>query len=233
LDEKEMWKDTMLIVNTDHGFFLGEKGFWGKNLMPDYNELVHIPLFIWDPRTGKKNIRRESLVQTIDLAPTILDFFNIEIPEDMQGKPLKDTIDSDLEIRKGALFGEHGSFVNITDGRYVYMRAPIKKRNKPLFNYTLMPTHMRNRFSPNELRGMELADPFSFTKGCKTLKVKAYNPAGNSYGGCHFLFDLKEDPKQENPLDNPEIEVKMKKLLLELMEENDAPEDQYIRLGLK
>ena len=28
MDEKKMWEDTMLIVNTDHGFLLGEHD-WG------------------------------------------------------------------------------------------------------------------------------------------------------------------------------------------------------------
>ncbi|MBD3195650.1 MAG: sulfatase-like hydrolase/transferase [Candidatus Lokiarchaeota archaeon] len=233
MDEKDMWKDTMLIVNTDHGFFLGEKGFWGKLLMPEYNELVHIPLFIWDPRSGKKNERRAALVQTIDLAPTILDFFNIKIPNDMRGIPLNETIESDMKIRDAALYGQHGSFVNITDGRYVYMRGPLRKRNRPLFNYTLMPTHMRNLFSPSELRGMELSEAFSFTKDCKVLKIKAYNPTGTSNGGKHFLFDLKADPTQEDPINNREVEAKMKDLMIKLMIENDTPEEQFQRLGLK
>ena len=42
-----MWKDTMLIVNTDHGFLLSEHEYWAKNIMPWYNELSHIPFFIW------------------------------------------------------------------------------------------------------------------------------------------------------------------------------------------
>jgi arylsulfatase A-like enzyme len=233
MDEKAMWDDTMLIVNTDHGFLLGEKGFWGKVLMPDYNELVHIPLFIWDPRAKKKNERRESLVQTIDLAPTILDFFNIEIPKHMQGISLKGTIASDLKIRDAALFGQHGSFVNVTEGRYIYMRGPARKRNRPLFNYTLMPAHMRNMFTPNELKGMKLQKPFSFTKQCKTLKIKAYNPAGASYGGKNYLYDLKRDPHQENPIANEKIETKMIELLIQLMKDNNAPDEQFQRLGLQ
>ena len=54
MDELDLWKDTMLIVNTDHGFFLSEHGYWGKGGSPNYEELVHTPLFIWDPRSGRK-----------------------------------------------------------------------------------------------------------------------------------------------------------------------------------
>ena len=100
MDEYDLWKDTMLIVNTDHGFLLGEHGWWAKMVQPFYNEIAHIPLFIWDPRSGKGNERRNSLVQTIDLAPTILEYFDIPVPESMEGLSLKDAIAGDTPIRE-------------------------------------------------------------------------------------------------------------------------------------
>ncbi|WP_019535873.1 sulfatase [Paenibacillus ginsengihumi] len=231
MDELDLWKDTMLIVNTDHGYLLGEHDWWAKSLMPFYNEIAHIPLFIWDPRCGRRNERRQSLVQTIDLAPTLLDYFGVEIPPDMQGKALRDTIASDRKVRDGALFGIHGGHVNVTDGRYVYMRAPVSKDNSPLYNYTLMPTHMRSRFSVEELRHLSLQEPFSFTKGVQTLKVSAtsYN-LSHSFGT--LLYDLASDPYQQAPLQDAEAEQRMIGMLKELMAANDAPAEQYARLGL-
>ena len=99
MDEYEMWDDTMLIGNTDHGFLRGEHDWWGKVMMPFYNEIAHTPLFIWDPRSGRKNERRQALVQTIDLCPTLLEFFGVDIPEDVLGKSLTDTIDHDAPVR--------------------------------------------------------------------------------------------------------------------------------------
>ena len=52
MNQYDMWKDTMLIVNTDHGFILSEHNCWGKVMMPYFNEIAHTPLFIWDPRAG-------------------------------------------------------------------------------------------------------------------------------------------------------------------------------------
>ena len=233
MDEKNMWKDTMLIVNVDHGFLLGEKDWWGKAIQPIYNEIVQIPFFVWDPRTRVRNERRTALVQTIDIAPTILEFFKIKRPKTMEGKVLKDTIESDKKIRDAALFGYHGGYVNVTDGRYVYMRAPGKPENSPLYEYTHMPTHMRNFFSLNELRTIELAEPFEFTKNCKTMKIRSFESItrfGYIYGS--FLFDLLSDPTQENPIDDPEIEKEMIKHLIDLMKKNDAPKEQYERLNV-
>ena len=39
-DAHDMWKDTALVVTTDHGFLLGEHDFWAKNRMNLYQEVV-------------------------------------------------------------------------------------------------------------------------------------------------------------------------------------------------
>lgn len=231
-DQYNLWEDTLLIVNTDHGFMLGEKNWWGKNIQPFYNEIANIPLYIWDPRFKVKGKRTSSLVQTIDLAPTLLEYFQMPIPDDMQGKPLRDIIDSNKEIRKGALFGMHGGHVNCTDGRYVYMRAPVTLKNEPLFEYTLMPAHMHHLFTTEELQDIRLAEPFTFTKNIKLLKIKA-NSLINPYARGSLLFDLKNDPDQLEYVNDIKVERKMSELLRDLMIESDAPIEQYERLGLK
>lgn len=242
MDEYGMWEDTMLIVNTDHGFLLSEHDWWGKVMMPFYNEIAHIPLFIWDPRYKKKGERRNSLVQTIDLCPTLLEYFGVKVPEDVMGKSLTQVISRDEPVRDYALFGMHGCHVNITDGHYVYMRAcdtGVEHNNEHLCNYTLMPVHMKDSFDREELLDMELVDGFSFTKGLKLLSVPGTEkiptmgfPPTSLYDGGHLLFDVEKDPKEESPLADRETELQMIHSMIRLMEENDAPKEQYIRLGL-
>src|SRR3954452_2424307 len=169
MDELDLWDDTMLMVVTDHGFLLGEHGWWGKNVPPWYEETIHTPLFIWDPRTRVVGQRRRSLVQTIDIGPTLLDFFGVPMTLDMEGKPLRRVIADDEPVREAGLFGAFGGHVNVTDGRYVYMRAPATAANAPLAEHTLMPMHMKAMFSPEELRRAKLVRPFSFTKGIPVL----------------------------------------------------------------
>ncbi|MFK0021171.1 sulfatase [Streptomyces sp. NPDC090798] len=229
MDEHDLWRDTLLIVCTDHGLLLGEKDWWGKSVQPWHNELVHLPLFVWDPRAGVAGERREALVQTIDLAPTLLEFFGVDRPTDMQGSPLPVT--SDEPVREAGLFGIHGGHVNVTDGRYVYMRAPVSADNTPLYEHTLMPTHMRGRFSVEELSGLELAEPFTFTKGVRTIRVDGrtfFNP----YRFGTLLYDLRTDPEQRAPVIDDAVELRMASLLVDLMRANDAPASQYERLGL-
>jgi len=231
MDELNLWKDTMLIVNTDHGFFLGEKGYLAKVVMPFYNEVAQIPLFIWDPRSGKKGESRQSLVQTVDLAPTLLDYFGKPVDPAIQGKPLRETIASDQPVREAGLFGLFGGHVSVIDGRHVYMRAPVSRENQPLSNHTLMLGRMNDRQEVPPLKESEWAGPFSFTKDLRLMKfpresrIKAYD-----YG--NLLFDLETDPEQEKPLNDPALEKKMIEKLVQLMKEAEAPEEQYVRLGL-
>jgi arylsulfatase A-like enzyme len=231
MDELSLWEDTMLLVVTDHGFLLGEHGWWAKIVQPFYNEVGRTPFFIWDPRLGVADERRSGLVQMIDIPATLLEFFDIERPPDMQGIPLREAIATDAPVRPAALFGVHGGHVNITDGRYVYMRAPASAENAPLYEYTLMPTHMRARFSPTELQEICLADPFSFTKGCRTMQIAARQWM-NPYPFGTLLYDQQADPAQQQPLTDPEVEAYMVQHLIQLMQENDAPPEQFERLGV-
>ncbi|WP_315068946.1 sulfatase [uncultured Clostridium sp.] len=231
MDNNDMWKDTMLIVNTDHGLLMGEHEWWGKNVQPMYDEISHTPFFIWDPRLRIKNERREALSQTIDIAPTLLEYFNVNIPDSMQGKVLKETICNDKKIRDGALFGVHGGHINVTNGKYVYMRSSKSSENKPLFEYTLMPTVMRNFFSKNQLKEAKITDEFEFTKNIPMLKTPA-STYMSSFRFGNKLFNIEEDPNQLNNIDDLAKEIEMLELLRKLMIESEAPKEQFERIGI-
>lgn len=231
MDEHDLWDDTLLIVNTDHGLLLSEHGWWGKNVQPWFDELVHLPMFMWDPRTGERGTRRDDLAQTIDLAPTLLRCFGVEPTPDMRGRDLSDATNP-LPPRAGALFGSHGAHVNVTDGRYVYMRASATPDNQPLEEFTLMPAHMRSRFGVDELAAWEPADPFAFTKGLRTMRTATRNPLTSAWLHGTLLFDLERDPGQTAPIVDDAIELRMLRLLARLLRESDAPASQYTRLGI-
>jgi hypothetical protein len=150
----------------------------------------------------------------------------------MQGKPLKTVIESDTPIRETALFGCFGCQVNITDGEYVYMRGAVSPANQPLNEYTLMPSHMKGMFTPKELIGMELAEPFDFTKGCKLLKIPNPPLSANAIQFGTKLFNIKNDPGELHEIDDPKTEIRLTKAMAKMMKENDAPPEQFERMGI-
>ncbi len=244
MDEKELWKDTMLIVNTDHGFMLGEHGYMAKNYMPCYNELTNIPFFMYDPRHPERGGERASaLSQTIDIPATLLDYFGVEKPSSMQGKSLAPVYENDEKIRDAALFGYFGKHINVTDGRYVYMRAA--RDNSKLFEYTLMPSRLAWMFDKEELKDIdkELFDGFSYCGNIPMLKIPAnteYVPNMShlmyddhmKYGD--LLFDLRSDKAQNvNIVDNKDLVERMTEKMITLMQESEAPAEQYERMGFE
>ena len=147
----------------------------------------------------------------------------------------------DIQSCEGALFGYYGSYVCCTDGRYVYMRAAQNPDNKPLYTYFLMPTELFQRFPAERMQNLELMPGRTSTKGVPLLRMETVSamPPDFMYRYKTLLYDLESDPMQLQPLDpdtSPEaaaIEAKMKALLIKLMVQADAPDEQFVRLGLE
>lgn len=240
-DAHDLWEDTALVVSTDHGYLLGEHDWWAKNRMPCYEEIVHIPLFVHHPdHAAEAGTRRSSLTQTMDLMPTFLDFHGAEIPEDVIAKSLLPVLRNDAPVRHAALFGLFGGAANVTDGRYTLFLYPEEVTAQGLYQYTLMPTTLDTRFTPDELARAELAEPFRFSKGARLLRIPVLetSPFNPYFGPPVFhdtetvLFDLDSDPRQEAPFRNAGIEARLSKEIRMLMQELDAPPEMYDRLGL-
>lgn len=230
-DEYNLWEDTMLIVNTDHGFLFGEKEWSGKSVMPVYNELANIPFFIWDPNLKIRNEVRTQLAQTPDIAVTLLEFFKLNKTKDMTGKPIQNILNN-IKNHDNIIFGYFGAHVCITDSEYLYMRGSCNLSNTPLYEYTLMPTRMRRRFNINDFEDVTLSEPLSFTKGMKVLKTKATAEFYSSYSHGNLLFNLKIDPKQERPLIDLKKEAEMVTELRKMLNDNNATDDEFKRLGI-
>ena len=190
-------------------------------------------------RVQEEGLYRNSFFM-IQRVRNLLEYFGQEIPENMQGHSLCGTILRDDAIREYALFGQHGVHVNITDGRYVYMRCPQPGKEGELYNYVLEPSSYPGAIREKEMRTVEAFRGFNFTKGMPVWKMKG----GYGISSLGFppktllefgtlLYDLEEDPAQEHPIQDAEVEERMKKHMALLMKENDAPMEQYTRLGLE
>jgi len=85
--------NTIIIYSSDQGFFLGEHNWFDKRFM--YEEVQRTPLLVRYPKSIKPGSTTSALSMNIDFAPTILDFANVPIPKDIQGRSLKPILEND------------------------------------------------------------------------------------------------------------------------------------------
>jgi arylsulfatase A-like enzyme len=85
LEKEDLMKNTILVITADHGEALKEKDFIGHGYL--YNTVIQIPLIIVNPKTTNYK-RIESMVESIDIAPTILRILLIQIPDMFSGNDI-------------------------------------------------------------------------------------------------------------------------------------------------
>lgn len=236
MDAHDMWKDTCVILSTDHGFLLSEHDWWGKCRMPYYEEVSHIPLMIHHPgHADQAGTRRNRLTQTTDLMPTFLDLYGIEPPDEVTANSIMPVLAEDAEIREAAVFGVFSGPVGVTDGDWVMYHYPPDIFREGLVEYTLAPNHMTGPFTVEELRTARLAEPFDFTKGVPLLAIDATRDAKRvpNNDGIGFddlgtrLYDLREDPRQETPLENIEASSRLYVAINRELRVHDTPAEVY------
>ena len=99
LESAEIEDKTIVIFTSDHGYHLGEHDFWAKVSLLD--ESSGVPLIISVP--GKKPSVCNSLVELLDLYPTISSLCGLEIPKHVQGKDISKMLDDPThEVREAA-----------------------------------------------------------------------------------------------------------------------------------
>ena len=116
LAELKLSDNTLVIFESDNGFFFGERGMADKWLM--YEESIRVPLIIFDPRMKGWWRSREckALTLNIDIAPTILQIAGVPIPDGpagMQGKSMQLFIHSPLVPWRTDFFYEHNTLPKI------------------------------------------------------------------------------------------------------------------------
>ncbi|MFP6752573.1 MAG: sulfatase-like hydrolase/transferase, partial [Pirellulaceae bacterium] len=82
LDRNKLWDNTVVVFMSDHGYHLGEHFQWGKVTL--FEECARVPFMVHAPGLTTAGSRSESLVELVDLLPTLCEIAGISIPETVQ-----------------------------------------------------------------------------------------------------------------------------------------------------
>lgn len=90
LKDSGLDENTIVIYTSDQGAYLGEHGLYDKRFM--YKESFRTPMMIRYPKQIKQKQALDNYVLNLDIAPTLLDFAGLPVPEDIQGLSMKNLL---------------------------------------------------------------------------------------------------------------------------------------------
>ena len=95
LKKNNLYDDAMIIFTSDHGEEFGERGLMGRHHYTLYDELLKVPLIIKFPKFKYAGRMIHEQAAGIDILPTILDVYNVPIPDDFEGVSLLACLNDD------------------------------------------------------------------------------------------------------------------------------------------
>jgi arylsulfatase A-like enzyme len=117
LDDLGLRDNTTIILWSDHGYFLGEHGFWCKH--STFHEAVKIPFIMSSPGYAKNQITN-SFTELVDVYPTLCELANITPPTYIHGKSLTPVLKNPSIQLKDEIYTRYKQGEAVIDANYSY-----------------------------------------------------------------------------------------------------------------
>jgi arylsulfatase A-like enzyme len=117
LDELGLRENTTIVLWSDHGYFLGEHGFWCKH--STFQEAAKIPLIISSPNYVQ-NKKTDSFTELVDIYPTLCEIAQITPPSYIHGKSLTPVLNNPSIRLKNEIYTRYKEGEAIVDENYSY-----------------------------------------------------------------------------------------------------------------
>ena len=102
LDKLGLTDNTMVIFTSDNGYYIGEHRLGDKRSA--YEESMRVPMLVRFPKLTGKGTLIDTEVLNIDIAPTMLDFAGVKIPEQIQGRSWRPLLEGTEKDWRRAFF---------------------------------------------------------------------------------------------------------------------------------
>jgi iduronate 2-sulfatase len=143
LERLGLRNSTAIVFTSDHGYHLGEHDFWEKANL--HEEVTRVPLIFSVP--GFSPQRTNSIVELVDIFPTLADLAGLETPASVQGKSLRPILaDRQAIIKQDAISFSNGTALRTTN--WSYMR--YKDETEELYDMQSDPKQFHNLVNSGE-----------------------------------------------------------------------------------
>ncbi len=191
LEARDLDRRTVVIVTSDHGEALGERGLAGHAYLYDWNLLV--PLLIATPDGERpEGGRIETQVRTVDLLPTVAELAGLEVPAGLDGASLVPL----LEGRQSAHPRDAWSYVSFSNRglalrhdnrlKYIYNNtawAPLQGREQ-LYDLRRDPRELDDLAGTSDRAAELRRQTRARLKAATTaLEVRFTNASERAFGG--------------------------------------------------
>lgn len=139
LDRLSLADNTVVVLCVDHGWNLGEHSFWGKHNTLEHS--MHVPLIIRAPGHLRGNLT-SSLVENVDIYPTLCELAGIDKPAHLEGTSLVPMLKDPKRTLKHAVYGRWGDGRIVRTDRYSYTEWATGERM--LFDHQVDPEENTN-----------------------------------------------------------------------------------------
>jgi arylsulfatase A-like enzyme len=117
LDELDLRDSTIVVLWGDHGWNLGEHNFWSKHNLMHTAKIA--PLIISAPGF-KKDAQTESIVELLDIYPTLCELAGIQIPRHVEGKSMVTLLRDPEQDWKKPAYTKFNKGISIVTSDYSY-----------------------------------------------------------------------------------------------------------------
>jgi arylsulfatase A-like enzyme len=153
LEELGLADNTIVVLWGDHGWKLGEHNSWCKQT--NYDIDVRVPLMVRIPNQPNAGAKTKSLVELVDLYPSLCDVAGLPIPIDMEGSSFKPLMATPDQPWKSAVFSQFHRAPKITPDKGRYMGLSMVTDR---YHYVEWRTWDHLKGVAGELKAVELYD---------------------------------------------------------------------------
>ena len=167
LDRLGLREKTAIVFTSDHGYHLGEHTFWQKSNL--HEEVTRVPLIISLP--GHEAGRSKSLVELVDLFPTLSAAAGLKTPEGLHGTSLLPILRDPAARVKDSALSTHSSGTSMRTANWAYTR--YKDGSEELYDMKNDPGQFTNRASDVEAAVTLAEQRKAFERRLEAADIKA------------------------------------------------------------